>query len=134
MWFIGGAFASRDARYLGVGLDLDLPGFAASRTYAVRDTEIALQHDQLVQTQVAPLAGTQIFRGDAGVRDARQTHHERTRCLTETTHLTVASFAERELEPSFVSFITQAAHFGGRRSAAIDFDALPPFEQLFVEH
>ena len=100
-----GTLRNGDTRHLRVGLYLNLPGFSARRADTLRHAKIAFEDDEFVEAQVTPLTWAQIFRRHPGVRDARQTHHERSGCFTETTHLAVAPFAQRELEPSLVAFV-----------------------------
>jgi hypothetical protein len=122
------------ARHARVRFDLSFPGFRARGPHAMRHAEFLLQRRELVQGQVPPLAGAQIFGGDAGMRDARKPHHERAGGFTEPPHLAIAPFAQGELEPSLVAFEAQPTNFGGRRRAAINLDALAPIEQLVVLH
>jgi hypothetical protein len=69
VWIFSRALGGGDARHLGVGFYLDLPGLSAGGSYAVRHAEVALEYYQLVQTQMPPLAGAQVLRRDARVRD-----------------------------------------------------------------
>src|SRR5262249_39132120 len=72
----------------------------------------------------APLAGAQIFAGDASVRDARQAHHRKAGELAEAPHLPVAPFAQSDLEPGLVAFVAQALDLGRLRASALNLDAL----------
>ncbi|HWZ88394.1 MAG TPA: hypothetical protein VNW92_06075, partial [Polyangiaceae bacterium] len=98
----------------------------------MRHPKFALQRHELIQTEVTPLTGAQIFGGHASVRDAHEAHDQGTGRLTQTPNLAVPSFSQGELQPSLVPFEAQSANFGGRGGTAVDLDALPPLEQLVV--
>ncbi len=109
-------------------------GLPRRRHRTLRNAELLLQRAELVCREVPPFAWTQPFRSHPGESCPREAHDAESRRLAHATHLLIAPFGDRQLEPRFAAFVPKQFDLGRKRLAVIEHDAAPPTVQVIGLH